>query len=97
MWHPIGSWRSPNHHQVVLMNWARLRGFELGQEGYLGTAIFVYVNDFGVGFQIEGRGFGTGGFVDRRSVPPMFPFDRFCAASRRRAFRSALAFFEARR
>jgi hypothetical protein len=59
MMQPAGVKHSPNHHHVVLMNWARCKGLDLGREGYEGIALFVGVRDGLHAFVVEGRGPGT--------------------------------------
>lgn len=81
---PVGSFRSPNHHDVVLYNWAIRRRVKLRFfGGHAGWAFFV--ND--EGFQIEHRG---------PSFPPykyLVPFDMRDRRSRKVAFGKAAPLF----
>ena len=86
MLRPIGAWRSANHHNVVLENWARRRGLDLGVHGYKGWALFVRIEAEGPAFVVEHRGPGAPPFG--RAWP--FGAQR---GSRARAFREALACF----
>lgn len=86
MHRPVGAFGSPNHHHVVLMNWARLRSVNIGRHGYAGLALFV---DFSpLAFVVEYRGPGR---------PPMRKVFPFVTGQRKAAFKAALdAFTRAR-
>ncbi len=57
MLQPIGAKGSPNHHDIVLSNWARQRGIDIGQKGRAGYAIYVGKTDrWLLAFFVEGRG-----------------------------------------
>lgn len=58
MRHPVGQWRSANHDDVVLRNWARLKGINIGKKGHCGYALFVESVDTLKTFVVEGRGHG---------------------------------------
>lgn len=56
MMRAAGAWRSPNHHHVVLMNWAKKRNIDIGQKGCAGYALFVDMDGKLPAFIVEGRG-----------------------------------------
>jgi hypothetical protein len=87
MLHPAGARASPNHHHVLLMNWARPRAIRLGNQGWRGVALFARrIADGRIAWIVEERGSGQG----RQE----FPFDD--RRSRSRALAEALAAIEAR-
>ncbi len=79
-WRPLGSKGSPNYHAVVLLNWARRYGVNIGRLGYGGVNFGVWL---GPCFVVERRGSG------RTVTPKEFPFST--KAERRRAFAEAKA------
>lgn len=88
MWQPIGDFNSPDHHNVVLLNWARITRTDIGRDGWKGKAFFV-TSKPSCGFCIETRGPGI------PSEPRMhFPFDRANRLQRREQFARAWICFQ---
>ncbi len=89
MWKPAGTKGSPNHHDVVLANWARLRRIDIGQHCYRGWSLFVWAlppSEGSMAFFVEHRGPPHGPF---RKI---FPFGD-TPGDRRGAFAEARRVF----
>ena len=89
MHQPIGKFNSPNHHHVVLLNWARAKQMDIGREGFAGAALFVTAQP-SCGFKIENR--GPGDQYPQRGYfgTHFFPFNPANRQERREQFARAL-------
>lgn len=58
MFRPAGGKGSVNWQDIILANWARLKGVRIGQQGHAGWALFVRRKDASFMFVIEHRGPG---------------------------------------
>lgn len=87
MMQPIGSRGSPNHQSVVLTNWARLRGVNIGSFGWRGKSLSVQHQLGTTAFVVDARG------QDHPIVHAAIPYR--CRRERQQAFRVALRIFEA--
>jgi hypothetical protein len=95
MWRPFGKINppsnTPNYHDIVLSNWAKLTGVDIGRgEGWAGTNFFVTAEPV-IGFCIDSRGPEVHAAIKGRFH---FPFDRHNRNTRRAAFKDALAKLE---
>jgi hypothetical protein len=84
---PIGSFRWPNHHDAVLINWSRAAGIRIGRPAYAGWAFFVSSVGSDTAFFVEHRGPG------HKTLRRIWTFDRNDVATRRIAFKDACKFF----